>query len=203
MFRKLMQMAFVEFKNNHFIISNPTLLMLNSAKMSFFFNYKSTNYLFFIFIPAVTVAQSNHKVDQNCIIANDTKKNKINNQNMNSQQKNVFGDHLEIASSNPLTGFYRNGFCSTGDDDHGIHVVAAVMTEQFLNYSKSMGNDLITPNLNYGFPGLKPGDIWCLCAKRYKEALGKGVAPPVLLKSTNTKTLNYISLDELKLNAVK
>ena len=171
--------------------------------MSFFYNYKSTFYLFFLSLSAMAVAQSISRVDQNCRIAKNAKKNEINKQNMNSQQKNVFGDHLEIASSNPLTGFYRDGFCSTGDDDHGIHVVAAVMTEQFLNYSKSMGNDLITPNLNYGFPGLKPGDIWCLCAKRYKEALGKGVAPPVLLKSTNTKTLNYISLDELKLNAVK
>ncbi|MBC7525022.1 MAG: DUF2237 domain-containing protein [Flavobacterium sp.] len=117
--------------------------------------------------------------------------------------KNVFGNHLEIASINPMTGFYRNGFCSTGIDDAGIHVVAAVMTDKFLNYSKSKGNDLISPNTNSGFPGLKSGDVWCLCANRWKEALKAGVAPPVILEATNLKALEIISLEDLKLNSVK
>lgn len=160
-------------------------------------------YLFPLFLTTITFAQTKNKIEQNCLIINESKKLKTNNKNMNNQQKNVFGSNLEIASLSPITGFYRDGFCSTGDDDHGIHVVAAVMTDAFLNYSKAMGNDLITPNLNYGFPGLKSGDIWCLCAKRYKEAFDKGLAPPVLLKSTNIKTLKFMSLDQLKLNEVK
>jgi hypothetical protein len=108
-----------------------------------------------------------------------------------------------MASLEPLTGFYRDGFCSTGSADTGIHVVAAVLTDEFLNYSKAQGNDLITPNLNYNFPGLKAGDVWCLCANRWKEALKAGAAPPVILKATNEKALDIISLDDLKLHVVK
>jgi hypothetical protein len=122
---------------------------------------------------------------------------------MRKQEKNVLGTALEMASLEPLTGFYRDGFCSTGSADTGIHVVAAVLTDEFLNYSKAQGNDLITPNLNYNFPGLKAGDVWCLCANRWKEALKAGVAPPVILKATNEKALDIISLDDLKLHVVK
>jgi uncharacterized protein (DUF2237 family) len=158
--------------------------------------------LLLLFIATVTMGQ-NKKVQKNCLITKETNTSKLNKNKMKKQEKNVLGTALEIASLAPLTGFYRDGFCSTGSDDAGIHVVAAVVTDEFLNYSKSKGNDLITPNLNYGFPGLKPGDVWCLCANRWKEALKAGVAPPVILKATNEKALDIISLDDLKVNAVK
>ncbi|MDI1317800.1 MAG: DUF2237 domain-containing protein [Flavobacterium sp.] len=122
---------------------------------------------------------------------------------MKKQEKNVLGTDLEMASLEPLTGFYRDGFCSTGTNDTGIHVVAAVLTDEFLNYSKAKGNDLITPNLMYGFAGLKSGNVWCLCANRWKEALKAGVAPPVILSATNQKALEYLSLDDLKSHVVK
>lgn len=110
---------------------------------------------------------------------------------------NVLGTEMEICSLNPKTGFYRDGYCTTGPEDSGTHVVCANMTEDFLKYTKSKGNDLSTPHGN-SFPGLKPGDNWCLCALRWKEAYNEGKAPPVNLKSTNKKALNYVTLEELK-----
>mgnify|MGYP006128436195 CR=1 FL=1 len=110
---------------------------------------------------------------------------------------NVLGSEMEICSLNPKTGFYRDGYCNTGPEDSGTHVVCANMTEDFLKYTKSKGNDLSTPQGN-SFPGLKPGDNWCLCALRWKEAFNEGKAPPVNLRSTNKKALNYITLEELK-----
>ncbi|MEM0541370.1 DUF2237 domain-containing protein [Flavobacterium sp. j3] len=122
---------------------------------------------------------------------------------METTQKNVLGTDLQLASKNPLTGFYRTGFCSTDEKDRGVHVVAAVVTDEFLNYSLSRGNDLISPYPASGFPGLKAGNIWCLCAMRWKEALDAGVAPPVILEATNIKALQYITLEDLKNNQVK
>jgi uncharacterized protein (DUF2237 family) len=117
---------------------------------------------------------------------------------METNQKNVLGGNLTLASKDPLTGFYRTGFCSTDANDAGLHVVAAVMTAEFLIYSRLHGNDLISPNEAYGFPGLKVGNIWCLCALRWKEALVAGFAPPIILEATNAKALEYISLEILK-----
>ncbi len=102
-----------------------------------------------------------------------------------------------------MTGFYRDGVCNTGPQDHGTHVVCAVMTEEFLQFTKSRGNDLSTPIPMYRFPGLKPGDGWCLCALRWKEAYDAGHAPPVILEATHEKALNYIEMDTLLEHAWK
>ena len=115
-----------------------------------------------------------------------------------TKQKNVLGTELELCSMNPLTGFYRDGYCKTGDEDFGTHVISAVVTKEFLAFTKSKGNDLETPRPEYNFPGLKPGDKWCLCAKRWVEAEEAGVAPFIKLESTNKKALEYISLEQLK-----
>ncbi len=113
--------------------------------------------------------------------------------------RNVVGGELQICCTAPMTGFYRNGKCETGTEDRGVHTVCVEMTAEFLEYSKSRGNDLSSPAP--GFPGLKPGDKWCLCAARWKEAFDDGVAPLVLLDATHEATLHYVSLDELKLHA--
>ncbi len=113
-------------------------------------------------------------------------------------EKNVLGTDLEIAGTNPMTGYYRDGFCSTGETDSGVHVVAAIITDEFLQYSKSQGNDLITPMPQYNFPGLQAGDCWCLCASRWKQAFYAGVAPPVILNATHEKALAFATLNELK-----
>lgn len=117
--------------------------------------------------------------------------------------KNVFGESLISCSMNPLTGFYRTGCCETGQDDTGTHTVCAVMTEEFLAFSKSRGNDLVTPRPEYLFPGLSPGDRWCLCVLRWMEAYGAGYAPLVILEATNELTLNLVSLDVLIEKAYK
>jgi uncharacterized protein len=119
---------------------------------------------------------------------------------MSAPAKNVLGTLLESCGTSPMTGFYRDGCCQTGPDDHGSHVVCAMVTKEFLAYTRSRGNDLSTPNP--WFPGLKPGDRWCLCASRWKEALDAGVAPPVVLEATHEKALKYVSLDDLKRHAV-
>jgi uncharacterized protein len=136
---------------------------------------------------------------ENCLIV----KSKTTKQNgMEKEQRNVLGTALKLASINPLTGFYRTGYCATGPNDVGVHVVAAVVTDEFLKYSLSQGNDLISPT-GSGFPGLKAGDVWCLYAMRWKEAYDKGVAPPVILDATNIKALEYVTLDELKSKETK
>ena len=117
-------------------------------------------------------------------------------------EKNVLGSDLQIAGTNPLTGYYRDGFCSTGESDRGVHVNAATITDEFLQFSKSMGNDLITPIPEYNFPGLKAGDCWCLCALRWKEAFDAGVAPPVILEATHEKALEFATIEALK-NSIK
>jgi uncharacterized protein (DUF2237 family) len=116
---------------------------------------------------------------------------------------NVLGQELLPCSKNPVTGFFRNGCCETGPDDLGLHTVCAVMTAEFLAYSKAHGNDLSTPQPEFHFAGLKPGDRWCLCAPRWKEALDDGQAPPVVLDSTHEETLAIVTLDVLKQYAVK
>lgn len=115
---------------------------------------------------------------------------------------NVLGEPLQPCSINPLTGFYRDGCCKTGEDDRGKHIVCAQMTVDFLNYTKSRGNDLTTAIPQFGFPGLKPGDQWCLCASRWKEALDAGMAPPVQLRATHEAALEIVSLDELQHHAL-
>lgn len=116
---------------------------------------------------------------------------------------NVFGEPLIACCSNPITGFLRDGFCHFHPADHGEHLVCALMTESFLNYSKSVGNDLSTPWPEYYFPGLKPGDFWCLCALRWKEAYISGNAPQVKLEACSEKVLEHIDLTTLVLFAYK
>lgn len=111
--------------------------------------------------------------------------------------KNVLGRELEPCSHSPKTGFFRDGCCNTGPEDRGAHVVCAEVTAEFLRFSASRGNDLSTPHPQFGFPGLKPGDKWCLCAARWKEALKADAAPRVYLAATHERVLDYVSLDEL------
>lgn len=111
---------------------------------------------------------------------------------------NVLGETLEHCSLHPLTGYTRQGSCQTGPQDLGSHTVCAQVTAEFLKYRRARGNDLITPIPEYDFPGLKPGDRWCLCAARWLEALKADAAPPVLLKSTHAKALNVVELSLLK-----
>lgn len=115
---------------------------------------------------------------------------------------NVLGQELLPCSNAPLTGFFRNGCCETGPDDLGLHTVCAVMTAEFLAFSRRAGNDLSTPRPDLHFPGLKPGDRWCLCAPRWKEALDAGAAPGVVLEATHEETLAIVTLDVLKAHAV-
>lgn len=119
-----------------------------------------------------------------------------------AEASNVLGKPLGSCCTDPITGFYRDGYCSTGAGDYGAHLVCAQMTEEFLTFTKAQGNDLSTPVPAYQFPGLKPGDRWCLCASRWKEALDAGVAPPVVLEATHASALEYASLAELKQYAV-
>jgi uncharacterized protein len=111
---------------------------------------------------------------------------------------NVLGERLEVCSLRPMAGFFRDGCCDTNREDVGSHTVCAVMTEGFLEFSRSRGNDLSTPVPEYGFPGLKPGDRWCLCAPRWHEALEAGQAPRVVLRATHAGALKHCSLADLK-----
>ena len=115
---------------------------------------------------------------------------------------NVLGRPLASCSLDPLTGFYRDGCCNTDYEDTGIHTVCVRVTAPFLAFSRKVGNDLSTPAPQYGFPGLKPGDQWCLCAGRWKEALDAGVAPPVILAATHEETLAIVSLEDLRRHAL-
>ena len=117
--------------------------------------------------------------------------------------KNVLGRELRPCSMAPVTGFFRNGCCETSHEDTGMHTVCAVMSAEFLAYSRSVGNDLSTPRPEYGFAGLKPGDRWCLCAPRWKEALDAGAAPRIVLDATHEETLAIVPLGILKDHAVE
>jgi uncharacterized protein (DUF2237 family) len=116
--------------------------------------------------------------------------------------RNVLGTELKACSYDPLTGFFRDGCCNTDQTDRGSHVVCAVVTEEFLNYSKSRGNDLSTPRPEYRFRGLRDGDRWCLCALRWREALSEGIAPQVVLECTHEQALQFVTLAQLKAHAV-
>lgn len=119
------------------------------------------------------------------------------------QEKNVLGTALQICSIDPVTGFTRTGCCETGIEDIGSHTVCAQMTEEFLAFSLSRGNDLSTPRPEYGFEGLQPGDRWCLCASRWLEASEEGFAPPVILEACHEKCLEIVSLADLKYHALR
>ena len=121
---------------------------------------------------------------------------------MISAALNVLGEPLVPCSYDPLTGYFRDGCCNTREDDTGSHVICARMSADFLRFSLSRGNDLITPRPEYRFAGLQPGDRWCLCALRWKEALDAGVAPPVFLSSTHQRALDYVTLEQLRSCAV-
>ena len=116
--------------------------------------------------------------------------------------RNVFGEPLEECGRDPETGFFRDGCCNTAEEDLGVHTVCARVTAEFLEFSKSMGNDLSTPVPAFGFPGLEPGDQWCLCAARWLEAFEAGVAPPVRLTATHERTLEVVALEDLKTRAL-
>jgi uncharacterized protein len=116
--------------------------------------------------------------------------------------RNVLNGPLQTCGTDPMTGFYRTGCCDTGGGDVGIHVVCAEVTAEFLAFSASRGNDLSTPAPHFGFPGLRPGDRWCLCAERWQEALDAGMAPPVVLEATHISALEFVSLEDLKAHAV-
>jgi uncharacterized protein (DUF2237 family) len=115
--------------------------------------------------------------------------------------KNVLGGDLEPCSFDPMTGFYRDGCCNTGAEDSGVHTVCVRVTAEFLEFSKSAGNDLSTPMPQYGFAGLKPGDQWCLCAARWQEAFEAGSAPQVVLAATHLQTLEWCTLSDLQAHA--
>ena len=115
---------------------------------------------------------------------------------------NVFGKELEICCEDPETGFFRNGMCDTCREDQGVHTVCILATEDFLKFSKSVGNDLSTPRPEFEFPGIKPGDRWCLCALRWQEAYEQGKAPPVFLESTHENTLKLVDFNLLQQYAV-
>ena len=117
-------------------------------------------------------------------------------------QKNVLGEKLESCSSDPLTGWFRDGCCNTNEIDHGVHTVCARVTTKFLKWAKSAGNDLITPHPDFSFSGLKEGDCWCVCAGTYAQAIDAGTACKILLKKTNIKTIEIIPLEKLKKYAI-
>ena len=114
------------------------------------------------------------------------------------KQKNVFGETIRICCENPITGFFRDGFCHTDERDEGIHTVCVSVTKDFLEFSLSRGNDLSTPRPEFGFPGLKEGDSWCLCAERWVEAYEADKAPKLFLKKTNHRTLDIVPMELLK-----
>ena len=116
---------------------------------------------------------------------------------------NVLGGDLEPCSFDPLTGFYRDGYCRTGASDAGVHVVCAVMTAEFLEFTRSRGNDLVTPQPQWMFPGLEPGDRWCVVAERWNEAVEAGVAPPVVLEATHASALEFVSMVDLEAHSLR
>jgi hypothetical protein len=116
--------------------------------------------------------------------------------------RNVLGEKLQSCSERPLTGFFRDGCCNSGPEDVGVHTVCVVATAEFLEFSKARGNDLSTPMPESGFPGLKPGDRWCLCAPRWREALDAGRAPQVVLAATHEASLEFASLADFKKHAI-
>ena len=121
---------------------------------------------------------------------------------MSEAQKNVLGEDLEECSKNPLTGWFRDGCCNTDENDRGLHTVCVKVNDEFLEWCKEAGNDLITPHPEFGFPGLKDGDSWCVCAATYAQSIEAGTACKVFLKKTNYKTLEIVPLEKLKQYAI-
>ena len=119
-----------------------------------------------------------------------------------ARDRNVLGGPLIACSTEPMTGFYRDGCCRTGEDDHGVHTVCCEVTDAFLEFSRSVGNDLSTPRPEWGFPGLRPGDRWCLCAARWREAQEAGMAPGVVLKATHERSAEICGIDRLREHAI-
>lgn len=119
-----------------------------------------------------------------------------------TNQTNIYGEALTTCCTSPMTGFFRTGCCETSGDDTGVHTVCAVMTDEFLAFSKAAGNDLSTPMPQYGFAGLKAGDHWCLCAMRWQEALDAGKAPKVNLHATHIRSLEFVNLSDLEVHAL-
>ena len=117
---------------------------------------------------------------------------------MSENQKNVLGEDLEECSKDPLTGWFRDGCCNTDENDHGLHTICVKVNNEFLEWCKEAGNDLITPHPEFGFPGLKDGDNWCVCAGTFAQSISAGTACKVYLKKTNEKTLNIITIEKLK-----
>ena len=111
--------------------------------------------------------------------------------------KNILGTDLKCCGKKPMTGYFRDGFCRTTETDRGRHVVACIVNQKFLHFTRQMGNDLSSPNPMFSFPGLKPGDKWCVCALRWKEAFDAGCAPEVILEATHEKSLDYVKLEDL------
>jgi uncharacterized protein (DUF2237 family) len=122
--------------------------------------------------------------------------------NSPSSARNVLGGPLACCCERPRTGFYRDGYCHTGPQDIGSHTVCAQMTAAFLDFTRARGNDLSTPRPEFGFPGLKPGDRWCLCAARWREAFAAGAAPPVLLTACHERALDVVTLAQLAAHAL-
>ena len=120
----------------------------------------------------------------------------------NKKQKNVLGEDLEECSTNPLTGWFRDGCCNTDENDHGLHTICVKVNNEFLEWCKEAGNDLITPHPELDFPGLKEGDCWCVCADTFAQSIDEGKACRIYLKKTNEKTLSIIPLDKLKRYAI-
>jgi hypothetical protein len=119
-----------------------------------------------------------------------------------TNQTNIYGEALATCCTSPMTGFFRTGCCETSGDDTGVHTVCAVMTDDFLAFSKAAGNDLSTPMPQYGFPGLKAGDQWCLCAMRWQEAFEAGKAPQVNLRATHVRSLEFVNLSDLEAHSL-
>jgi uncharacterized protein (DUF2237 family) len=117
--------------------------------------------------------------------------------------KNVLGSDLQVCGMDPVSGFYRDGCCNTGGDDVGLHLVCTQVTEEFLQFLVSRGNDLVTPNPMFHFPGLQPGDRWCVCVESWKDAMQHGYAAPVVLEATHISTLEFVDLEQLQERAVK
>ncbi|MFT6107082.1 MAG: hypothetical protein ACJA0S_001255 [Rickettsiales bacterium] len=115
---------------------------------------------------------------------------------------NILGTKLQSCCFEPKTGFYRDGFCNTDQNDHGRHIICAIMSDEFLQFSKKMGNDLTRAVPKYGFPGLKAGDKWCLCILRWREALENGIAPKIILESCHKNCLEYVSIEELEKHSI-
>ena len=116
-------------------------------------------------------------------------------------QTNIFDEPIEECCSNPITGYFRDGFCHTDTHDRGLHIICSFITDDFLSFSKARGNDLSTPRPEFNFPGLKAGDRWCLCASRWLESADAGSAPAVILEATNEKALDVIEISDLKYHA--